>query len=233
MRHRLRTSERPGRPAFDPQRDVRAQLLNAATHLFAEHGVAATTIAHIAKSAGFTPAMVHYYFKDRDQLTDAVIEERLVPFISYVWDPVRPGDGPATMLGGVVQRLISGIEGAPWIPSTWMREILNEGGLLRTKALRRIPLDKVRMVGEAIRAGQATHSANSDVDPLLTVFSALGLVMLHMATAPVFAEIFHRPPLATEALRRHITGLLLDGLCHHPRPSSSQFPNRQRLRRKP
>ena len=56
------------------------------------------------------------------------------------------------------------------------------------------------------------HELNPELDPLLTVFSTLGLVMLHMATVSFWAETFHRKPLSRQALRRHITGLLLDGL---------------------
>ena len=226
-------SDRPGRPAFSVDRDARAQLLAAAAELFAEHGVAATSFALVAKHAGLTPAMVHYYFKERDQLIDAFVDERLVPFIAYVWDPVQSGDDAPGMIGGVVQRLLTAIERAPWIPSTWMREILNERGLLRTKVLGRLPLDKVRLVGEAVRAGQASHTLNPELDPLLAVFSALGLVMLHMATIKVWGETFHRPPLTTEAMRRHITALLLDGLCHPPRSSSKKLPHKPQPRRKP
>src|SRR5262245_57644011 len=82
-------SRSAGRPAARKQRDARELLLNAATELFASHGVVATTFAMIAKQAGFTPAMLHYYFENRDQLLDAVVEERFMRFISRVWGPVE------------------------------------------------------------------------------------------------------------------------------------------------
>jgi len=211
-RKKSRPSEKPGRPVADPDRDARELLLTAATELFAGHGVAATSFAAIAKRAGMTPAMVHYYFADRGQLLDAVVEERLCPFIAYVWDPVRPGGDPAQLIRGIVERLLAGSERAPWVPSTWMREILNEGGLLRGRALRRIPFEKMQIVGVAIRQGQSAGTVNPDLDPLLAVFSALGLVMLHMATAKAWEEVFHRPPPSRDVMARHITGLLLDGV---------------------
>jgi TetR/AcrR family transcriptional regulator len=195
-------------------RDARDLLLTAATELFAVQGVAATTFSMIAKRAGLTPAMLHYYFKDRDELLDVVVEERLLRIISRVWDPVLPGASPADTIRGVVQRLLDGIEEMPWVPSTWMREILNEGGLLRERMLRRLPYDKVRLLGSAIAQGQASGSLNPELDPLLMVFSTLGLVMFHMATINFWAETFHRHPLGRRAVQRHIVGLVLDGLCH-------------------
>lgn len=225
--HKSVAPEKPGRPVANPDRDARDLLITAATALFAEHGVAATSFSTIAKRAGLTSAMVHYYFSDREQLLDAVVEERLCPFIDYVWGPVQPGGDPAQLIAGVVTRLLRGIERAPWVPSTWMREILNEGGLLRGRALRRIPFDKVQIVAATIREGQANAALNPELNPLLVVFSLLGLVMLHMATLKIWAEVFHRKPLSHRAVGRHITGLLLDGLRHSPARI------RKRPRRKP
>ena len=74
--------------------------------------------------------MLHYYFKDREELLDCVVEERLCPLLAHVWGPGRAGVDPAELIRGIVQRLLEGIERMPWVPSTWMREILNEGGLL-------------------------------------------------------------------------------------------------------
>ena len=217
------TTRSAGRPLAHPDRDTRALLLTAATELFAEHGIAATTFSTIARRAGLTPAMVHYHFDDRNQLIDAVVDERLVPLINYVWEPVLPGGDPAEMLTGVVHRLLQQIAKAPWVPSTWMREILNEGGLLRGRVLRRLPLEKVRLVGQAITQGQQSGAVNSDLDPLLVVFSALGLVMLHMATVRIWADIFRRRPLGKQTIARHITGLLLRGLS----PPNASAPRRK------
>jgi AcrR family transcriptional regulator len=170
----------------------------------------------IAQRAGLTPAMLHYYFKDRNQLLDAVVDERLLRVVSKVWDPVQPGVEADELVRGIVARLLDGIAEMPWIPSTWTREVLNEGGLLRQKMLRRLPFEKIRSVSAAIAKGQAQRGYNADLDPVLFIFSMLGLVMIQMATLSFWAEIFHRKRPNKLAVQRHITGLLLDGLCHPP-----------------
>lgn len=207
-----RTGGTAGRPAAGKQRDARDLLLNAATELFASHGVAATTFVMIARKAGFTPAMLHYYFENREQLLDAVVEERFVCFISRVWDPVLPDAEPLTAIPELVGRVLDGIEKMPWIPALWVREVLNENGLIGERLQRRLPYEKAQSLGRAIARGQADGTLNPDVDPLLAVSSAVGLVMLHMATIKPWAKVFHREPLARQTLQRHITGLLLDGL---------------------
>ena len=98
MANRFKSKRPPGRPATDPLHDARNLLLAAATSLFAKQGVAATTFANIAQEAGLTPAMVHYYFKDREQLLDAVVDERLAPLIVSVWKPVSELDRPSELI---------------------------------------------------------------------------------------------------------------------------------------
>lgn len=212
MAHRNRIVRRPGRPAGNLRRDARELLLIAAVELFAEQGIAATTFATVAKRVGLTPAMMHYYFADRDALIDAVVDERLAPLIASVWDPVQPKDTVADMICGVVERLLAGIERNPWVPSTWMREVLNEGGLLRGRILRHLPFDKIRMVSAAIVRSQKNRTIHPDIDPVLIVFSMLGLVMLHTSTVRLFAEIFHREVPDSKTVFRHITGVLLHGV---------------------
>ncbi len=207
-----RTRGTAGRPAAGKQRNARDLLLNAATELFASHGVAATTIMMIANKAGFTPAMLHYYFENRDQLLDAVVEERFMRFISHVWDPVLPDAEPLVAIPELVERVFDGIEKMSWIPALWLREVLNESGLIRERVQRRLPYEKAKWLGGDIARGQADGTLNSDIDPLLTVSSTVGLVMLHTATIKPWAKMFHCEPLARQTLQRHITGLLLDGL---------------------
>ena len=221
MRVTKKATARPGRPAASLERNACDLLLAAATELFAEHGIAATTFAMIAKRAGLTPAMVHYYFIDREQLLDAVVEERIAPLIASVWNPVDAKDAPAEIILGVVERMLAGIEQMPWIPSTWMREVLNEGGLLRSRVFRHLPIHKLKLLGRSVANGQANKGINPDLNPGLIVFSTIGLVMLHVATVRFWAEMFESKPPQLEALRLHISGLLLNGL--HPEFTARSF----------
>jgi hypothetical protein len=70
----------------------------------------------------------------------------------------------------------------------------------------------VRTVTEAIAREQSNRRVNRDLDPVLMVFSTLGLVMVHMSTIRFFAGVFHREVPDKETIRRHITALLCYGL---------------------
>ena len=93
----------PGRPVAEQTFDLRDVLLAAALVCFARKGIAATTLREIAAEAGVTPALLHYYFGDKAQLQQAVIEERILPIIGTLREPLaKAGDDIAMLIAGFV-----------------------------------------------------------------------------------------------------------------------------------
>lgn len=58
---------------------TRERILDAAEHLFAENGVAATSLRAIMKAAGANVAAVHYHFGSRTGLLQALLARRAEP----------------------------------------------------------------------------------------------------------------------------------------------------------
>src|SRR4030095_5413805 len=93
-----------GRPTNAAEIGTREALLDAAVALFADQGVAATTSAEIAARAGVTPAMVHYHFRNRERLLDAIVAERLAKFPARVFGSLKPVDhGAAALIEAIVR----------------------------------------------------------------------------------------------------------------------------------
>ena len=82
--HKIKTPGRPPTKASG-EPNVRERFLDAAIALFASQGVVATSMAQIAGKVQVSPAMAHYYFSNREKLLDAVVDERIKPFIDSVW----------------------------------------------------------------------------------------------------------------------------------------------------
>ena len=68
---RSRKPRRPGRPA-EGAGEHRERLLDAALACFTRASIASTPLAAIAREAGVTPALVHYYFADKAALVQAL-----------------------------------------------------------------------------------------------------------------------------------------------------------------
>lgn len=208
-----RRPHRAGRRAQVPAGDGRRQLLDAAIALFAERGIANTTVAQIAVAGRVTAAMVHYWFDSREKLLDAIVEERLAPLFRIVWDPVpAPNESPAEAVAGVVHRLFQVTTANTWVPSLWIREIINEGGLLRERALRHVPLDRVIAFTMALARARQTDEINQDIEPSVMLLSILALVMVPQATGRLWQRVNPQVNLDPAVLERHVTGLLLHGI---------------------
>nr|AFP87536.1 TetR family transcriptional regulator [Streptomyces sp. CNQ-418] len=70
-------SRRSGRrPGESQSRDA---ILRAARELFSEQGFSGTTIRAIARRAGVDPALVYYFFPNKDGVWSAVIEDVIGP----------------------------------------------------------------------------------------------------------------------------------------------------------
>lgn len=235
-------ARRPGRPARPDAAAMREQLLDIATGLFAAQGVAATTIAHIAQRAAVTPAMLHYYFKSRDQLIDAVVLERVVPVIGFVWSPVPlaseaegdDGKSPSPALAAsldpataaraylveIVKRIVQSATERPWLPALWIHEVVNEGGQLRERVLPHVPTERLAAFATVIGQAQQRGATTPGVEPRLVFLSILGLTLLPLATSNLWRRLWQGDPpmqaIDTDAIADHAIAMLTGGLFSPP-----------------
>jgi len=71
-----------------PEKDQTTEqaILETAEKLFLEKGFALTSTTEIARVAGCNQALVHYYFRTKDRLFDAIFEKSATVFISAFLD---------------------------------------------------------------------------------------------------------------------------------------------------
>ncbi len=72
----LRRPQRPRQRQRRRRRDTRRQILDASLRLFSEHGFARTTVRDIARNAGITDAAIYYHFASKQELLEALFEEK-------------------------------------------------------------------------------------------------------------------------------------------------------------
>ena len=202
----------PGRPLADAP-DQRAVALDAALACFVRQGIAATSLRDIAREAGVTPALLHYYFGDRQQLLDAVVAERVMPaFLSVRERLAQAGDDVGEIVAAFVCGVTDAIARHPWWPQLWVREVLCEGGALRDLLVQRIAPDIARLLAGRFAAAQAAGRLNADLDPRLLLPTLVGLTMFPAAGAPIWRQVFDADDLGLDDVRGHALALLERGL---------------------
>ncbi len=198
----------PGRPAAASP-ELRPRLLDAAIACFTRAGIAATSLRAIASEAGVTPALLHYYFGDKSQLVQALVDERLLPALVPMRTRIeQAGDEPAALVAGYVHGVTEMIVHNPWVPSLWVREVLCEGGALREILFTRLIPQLPQMLAQRFATAQAAGKLNPDLDPRLLVVSLVGLTLFPAAGAPIWKRLFAADDLDADALLAHTIALL-------------------------
>jgi len=207
-----KAGRRAGRPSGDDL-DLRTHLLDVAIVLFARRGIGATSLRAIATEAQVTPAMLHYYFGDKERLVQAVIDERLLP----VFGPLRvqlehAGGDPMVLIEGFVRGIGEVVARHPWLPPLWVREVLCEGGALREVLFRQAIPSLPQMLAQRFATAQADGRLNAGLDPRLLVVSLVGLTLYPAAGAPIWRRVFGAEGLGPEVMSQHTLVLLGRGV---------------------
>lgn len=87
--------------------DPKAQkILDAVRTILAKNGYIGTTISLVAKEAGVSRGLLHYYFKNKDEMLARVIKENMeisITMISSVFDQYHTPQGYAKGITGLLR----------------------------------------------------------------------------------------------------------------------------------
>ena len=85
--------------------ESRAAILQAAAQEFAEHGIAGARTDAIAREARVNKALLYYYFKDKETLYGAVLDEAFSGLKTTVFQGARRRSAAAREDDGLCGRL--------------------------------------------------------------------------------------------------------------------------------
>ena len=202
-----------GRPAEAAEEDVRAALMTAARQLFLKYGFAKVTARQIAAVAGTTPAMIHYYFDNKDGLFRAMLEEAVEPLRHLLADVLRPGTG-APDIGMLIAAQLRTVAANPWIATLILNEVLAEGGRFRAIFIRDVAGRMLPMLVELFDRERRAGRIREDLNPRLAALSLLSLNIFPFLTRVVTGPLLDvkLEGAALEELIAHTTKVFLDGI---------------------
>lgn len=70
---------------INTEQNMEKTIMDAAEKLFLEKGFAMVSTTQIAKEAGCNQALVHYYFRTKDRLFEAIFAKKLKTFFSVIF----------------------------------------------------------------------------------------------------------------------------------------------------
>lgn len=204
-------ARRPGRPrGSKPTATSREQLLDIALNLFARQGIARTSLNAIAKEAGVTPAMLHYYFNSRELLLDAMIEERFLPLRSAIGATFSTHpDDPVAALTLMVKQLAALAVEHDWFAPLWMQEVIGEMPVLRSHLQARFGDEKYQTTLDTLARWQQEGKLNRNLEPALLFTTLLSLVLVPFSRMRNDERL---NALSPESIVRHALAVIGSGI---------------------
>ncbi|XOV88792.1 MAG: TetR/AcrR family transcriptional regulator [Pseudomonadota bacterium] len=208
--------KRPGRPQENAAgTDPREALLDEACRLFAAEGVDAVSLRRVAAAAGVTPAMVSYYFGNKEGLAHAALERGLEHLLEVVENVAASEDD--TVTSTFIDRYIRAIVNEPYLPQLMVREVLGGKVAYQQVIMERFARRVLALMPGRIAADMARGRIRADLDPRLTMLSVVGMCVFPFLAAPLLRPIlgFEYDERFAEVLIAHTRTLFTEGGVPH------------------
>jgi TetR/AcrR family transcriptional regulator len=188
----------------------RSAILQAAVREFAREGVAGARTDAIARAAKVNKALLYYYFKDKEALYGAVLDQVFGGLIACVGEVLSRDLPPGEKILAYAGAHFDYVASHPMYPRIVQGEMMG-AGRGRTNHLERIvkkyfhPL--FGRLTELLKKGQAAGEFRP-VDPLHFVPSMIAVIVFYFTSAPVMRVMTGKDPLSPERVAARRTAVL-------------------------
>jgi TetR/AcrR family transcriptional regulator len=179
----------------------RAAILKAAVHEFAREGVAAARTDAIARSAGVNKALLYYYFKDKEALYQAVLDEVFNGVRHAIHGALSLPLPPRERMCAYVRAHFDYIASHPLYPRIVHAEFLTaskDASRLQRVAkqyFRPVFADIAKLLQEGAESGDFRR-----VDPMHFIPSIVAIIVFYFTTAPILKVVTGFDPMSPERL---------------------------------
>src|SRR3954466_6008424 len=120
-----RTPRKPAAGAAPPRQDgdTEARILDAAHSVFIRRGTAGARMQEIAAEAGVNQALLHYYFRNKEQLARAAFERAARGFMPAVVQMIASDIGLEDKVRRIVELELDALSRAPYLPGYIIGEV--------------------------------------------------------------------------------------------------------------
>jgi TetR/AcrR family transcriptional regulator len=200
---------------------TRDQILVAAEAVFAEKSFAAARLEDVAERVGIRRASMVYYFRDKQQLYDAVLTAVFGGLLARLHDAVNAAGAIGERIEAAVTAWVNYVGERPTIARLLLREV-SDATAARQPAVVAHARPILVAMEALIREGQK-KGLLQPLDPIHLASTIAGATVFFVAATPLLGADWPHDPLSQEQFAAHrmevlrITRRLL-GL-HGPRPT--------------
>lgn len=152
---------------------ARDAILDAAERLFAARGFAATTIKQIGAEAAVNPALLYYYFGDKEQLYHATLSRLVRSLIAAGDRRITAADDPVAGVRHFIEAQAEFLLGHPNGPHLLVRELVDHRAAHATTQIAELSAGMFARLTGVIAAGQERRVFRAELDPTLAAISII------------------------------------------------------------
>jgi TetR/AcrR family transcriptional regulator len=123
---RLKKSPVRKRPRAPRDGDTEKRILDAAHAVFIRRGTAGARMQEIAREAGVNQALLHYYFRSKEQLARAAFERAASQLLPAVIDVMGSADDLDRKVARVISLELDHLSRAPYLPGYIISEVTHD-----------------------------------------------------------------------------------------------------------
>ena len=179
-----------GRPPAERDLAVRQQLLSAARSLFAKHGYDAVSTRALAEAALVNPAMISYYFDNKQGLYEAMLADTFQPLVARLSALLASTTDQPRPIRSFLEAYMRTLGANPWMPPLILREVVAEGGRLRGWFIQQFASKGGGLLTQLIKREQDAGRLRADLDPTLAALSLVSMAVFPFVAMPVASEVF-------------------------------------------
>ena len=185
------------------------KIFEAADRVFARRGTDGARMQEIAEEAGVNKALLHYYYRTKDQLAQAVFQQTLGKFLPTVVDVMASERSIEEKVRLVVDGYLDQLSRRPYIPGYVISEITHHpdrlpklfDAIAGNHIKQRVLVTLRRQIDEGVREGKL-----APIEPEQFLINVVSLCVFPFAARPMLMVILGQDGASFERFieqRRH------------------------------
>ncbi len=183
-----------------------SNILAAAEKLFLERGFKSTSTTDIAMEAGCNQALVHYYFRTKENLFNKIFYAKFETVMKFIDSSMRDDSDIFQNIRNIIEAYFNFLSANPNMPYFIFNELIRDpsrretvrNNLISCQSNLQVLTRFKSMVDNAVKDGQIR-----DIDPFDLIFDAISLVVFSFISAPIFIDLLGRDSSCMEEFISH------------------------------
>ncbi len=166
------------------------RILDAAKNVFLKNGMVGARMQEIADEAGINKALLHYYFRNKEQLFDRIFMDAAGQLFPKVREVLESDASLFEMIEQFCDDYISIIASSPYLPMFMLTEINRDPQAFMNKIHKMVgfpdPKFFLRRVEKEIRKGTIIR-----IDPVQLLLNVLSMCLFPFVARPMIQVNLH------------------------------------------